>query len=285
MKGSGDARKCEYNCATGCSFKDSICCPSDSFEMHGKCQCNDPSKAPNSDNTKCVSKCTNSGEKYTNGVCCKSYLTGSYGKCVCPTTGQIDDGSKCSACPSGQNYNWITRGCDAPCTKSGTSYKVTRRGKGVCCRSGHTACETVCCPSGTDEVGTSGKCCKPGSTLDAHNNCLEPSHVPRAIKRNGPAEIQLELPSTYFGLTGNANNALCPAQTAACPIEGRSDDDYECIDTTSDLQSCGGCASMGEGVDCTLIQGAKWMGCVKGQCEVYSCGKGYKLVDGSCRRA
>lgn len=88
--------------------------------------------------------------------------------------------------------------------------------------------------------------------------------------------------SGYFGLDANADGDLCPGALAACPIEGAADSDYECLDTQSDLQSCGGCASLGQGKDCTLINGAKWMGCVKGQCEIYSCAKGFKLVDGAC---
>jgi hypothetical protein len=180
---------------------------------------------------------------------------------------------------------------------------MTRRGQGVCCRSGAKACETVCCPQDQEEVGHSGKCCKPGSTLDSKGQCLEPSHVPtknhkrrsstppapRAAAGLVPQQIQLTVSalSAYFGLDENVDGKLCPKELAACPIDGvaSGSSDYECLDIRSDLQSCGGCASMGEGKDCTLIPGAKWMGCVQGECEVYSCAKGFKLVNGACAKA
>jgi hypothetical protein len=41
---------------------------------------------------------------------------------------------------------------------------------------------------------------------------------------------------------------------------------YECIDFATELESCGGCASTGEGVDCTAIPNALSVGCEKGVC-------------------
>jgi hypothetical protein len=41
---------------------------------------------------------------------------------------------------------------------------------------------------------------------------------------------------------------------------------YECLDTTASLESCGGCASTGEGTDCTTIRGANGVGCEAGTC-------------------
>ena len=51
---------------------------------------------------------------------------------------------------------------------------------------------------------------------------------------------------------------------------------YECIDTTQALDSCGGCASTGEGVDCTKIRGARSVGCENSACRVFSCQAGFK---------
>jgi hypothetical protein len=36
---------------------------------------------------------------------------------------------------------------------------------------------------------------------------------------------------------------------------------YECLDTQNDLESCGGCAAIGEGRDCTKITNAAGVGC------------------------
>ncbi|EEB90295.1 hypothetical protein MPER_11515 [Moniliophthora perniciosa FA553] len=51
-----------------------------------------------------------------------------------------------------------------------------------------------------------------------------------------------------------------------------------------ELESCGGCASTGEGQDCTAIKGAWNVGCEQGRCAVYTCFAGYKRSadGGSC---
>ena len=61
---------------------------------------------------------------------------------------------------------------------------------------------------------------------------------------------------------------LCPKGLSACPIAVPSGltGDYECLDTAHELESCGGCASTGEGQDCTAIRGIWNVGCVQGRC-------------------
>jgi hypothetical protein len=61
----------------------------------------------------------------------------------------------------------------------------------------------------------------------------------------------------------------------------------ECVDTTQALDSCGGCASTGEGQDCTAIRGSAGVGCEASKCVIFSCQSGWKLaLDGSkCIRA
>ncbi|GAA5877581.1 hypothetical protein JCM1840_005848 [Sporobolomyces johnsonii] len=75
---------------------------------------------------------------------------------------------------------------------------------------------------------------------------------------------------------------LCPMDEEACPIFPRMGT-YECIDTKSELESCGGCTSRGQGEDCTLIRGAQGVTCESGHCNVYSCQLGWKL-DADFRR-
>lgn len=60
----------------------------------------------------------------------------------------------------------------------------------------------------------------------------------------------------------------------------------ECLDVTQALDSCGGCASTGEGQDCTKIRGAMSMGCETSKCVVYSCEAGWKpsLAGDKCVR-
>jgi len=59
---------------------------------------------------------------------------------------------------------------------------------------------------------------------------------------------------------------------------------FECVDTNSDLESCGGCAvpfssrSTGPlGMDCTSIPGASDIECIRGTCAVRRCAKGWKV--------
>ncbi|ORY90772.1 hypothetical protein BCR35DRAFT_328533 [Leucosporidium creatinivorum] len=76
---------------------------------------------------------------------------------------------------------------------------------------------------------------------------------------------------------------LCPGTETACPIFPRMGT-YECIETDNSLESCGGCASRGEGEDCTAIKGAQGVGCSAGRCQVFTCQDGYKLDHNRCRK-
>ncbi|KAI5450098.1 hypothetical protein NCC49_003725 [Naganishia albida] len=86
----------------------------------------------------------------------------------------------------------------------------------------------------------------------------------------------------------------CPAGLTSCAVEftgGRQY--YECLDTRKDLESCGGCmnpdprfggsTSSGTfGMDCSAIPDASEVACVRGQCIVSACERGFELVDGAC---
>jgi len=78
-------------------------------------------------------------------------------------------------------------------------------------------------------------------------------------------------------------SSACPYGLDACPVSGLSGD-YECLDTAVELESCGGCASIGEGQDCTTIRDAWNVGCERGVCKVYTCAGGFtRAADGkSC---
>ncbi|EDR03516.1 uncharacterized protein LACBIDRAFT_307294 [Laccaria bicolor S238N-H82] len=82
----------------------------------------------------------------------------------------------------------------------------------------------------------------------------------------------------------NAKRRSCPTGLKACGILGRSAKSWECIDTQSDLESCGGCAvpllhglSTPDGEDCAAIAGVSDVSCVNGQCSIHRCMPGYKL--------
>ncbi|GAA5822782.1 hypothetical protein JCM10212_001512 [Sporobolomyces blumeae] len=92
---------------------------------------------------------------------------------------------------------------------------------------------------------------------------------------------------------------FCPPNEVACPIMGSTtygdavrqhfegngtvmgimagDGGYECVNVKEALDSCGGCASTGEGKDCTKIRGASGVGCEGSRCVVFSCRPGWKV--------
>ncbi|KAG0151684.1 hypothetical protein CROQUDRAFT_71416 [Cronartium quercuum f. sp. fusiforme G11] len=72
---------------------------------------------------------------------------------------------------------------------------------------------------------------------------------------------------------------LCPAGLNACPISPFSaSKGYECIDTQEEIESCGGCSSTGEGLNCNTIPGVKYAGCAVGQCLAFECETGFNLT-------
>ncbi|KDR85002.1 hypothetical protein GALMADRAFT_131762 [Galerina marginata CBS 339.88] len=87
----------------------------------------------------------------------------------------------------------------------------------------------------------------------------------------------------YKRSTHKARASLCPTGLDACPVSGLSGD-YECLDTATELESCGGCSTLGKGQDCTAIKGVWNVGCEQGSCKVYTCAGGFQVgADGkSC---
>ncbi|KAK7695107.1 hypothetical protein QCA50_002297 [Cerrena zonata] len=92
------------------------------------------------------------------------------------------------------------------------------------------------------------------------------------------------------------SNALCPYALTACPnnpnsrptsIESWLREGFECVDVQSDLNSCGGCATVSESRDCTTIPNAVGVSCIAGSCRIDSCQSGFvQSINGtSCVRA
>ncbi|KAI0756550.1 hypothetical protein C8Q80DRAFT_1264595 [Daedaleopsis nitida] len=76
--------------------------------------------------------------------------------------------------------------------------------------------------------------------------------------------------------------ALCGQGQMACGIFGRFGDAWECINTDTDLESCGGCAIpldefSPSGVDCTAIPGVLDVSCLEGACAVHRCAPGFTV--------
>ncbi|KAK6908296.1 hypothetical protein I203_102297 [Kwoniella mangroviensis CBS 8507] len=83
----------------------------------------------------------------------------------------------------------------------------------------------------------------------------------------------------------------CPYGLTACNVDGHSGN-YECLDTNTELQSCGGCfygqysnhtSVVGE--DCTTTGAALGASsCIHGKCVASACKKGLALVGGKCQK-
>ncbi|KAI5481557.1 tenascin XB [Pseudohyphozyma bogoriensis] len=188
-----------------------------------------------------------------------------------------------TACASG--YELVSGACQAidltcnvnNCGKLGNQCSFSPSGAtGACVKS---TCVITSCPSGYTLSSTTNACIQ--NTASAH------------AKRSKVEE----------------KRTLCPAGETACPILGSASyalavshhfsslnefsgvmagaGGYECLDTTQSLESCGGCASTGEGQDCTKIRGAVGVGCDSGACVVFSCLAGWKpnLAGTKCVRA
>ncbi|KAF8586881.1 hypothetical protein K439DRAFT_1386452 [Ramaria rubella] len=79
-------------------------------------------------------------------------------------------------------------------------------------------------------------------------------------------------------------DATCPHGWSACGIWGGSRLDYECVDVTADLWSCGGCgipllSTDPVGVDCTAIPGVHDVSCLGSRCVVQRCKSGFTVSD------
>jgi len=68
----------------------------------------------------------------------------------------------------------------------------------------------------------------------------------------------------------------CPHQETACPITAHTFG-FECIDTQTELTSCGGCVTKGQGENCLSIPGADAVGCDHGKCVVFTVMPGFIL--------
>ncbi|KAI9634614.1 uncharacterized protein MKK02DRAFT_27798 [Dioszegia hungarica] len=83
----------------------------------------------------------------------------------------------------------------------------------------------------------------------------------------------------------------CPGSLSACNVEG-VEGSYECLDTKSELESCGGCiygiygnaTAVSLGQDCTKMKGARPRSatCTRGRCVAMACQKGFRLIRGEC---
>eukprot|EP00914_Ancora_sagittata_P010696 GHVO01020792.1.p1 GENE.GHVO01020792.1~~GHVO01020792.1.p1 ORF type:complete len:195 (-),score=12.47 GHVO01020792.1:187-771(-) len=83
---------------------------------------------------------------------------------------------------------------------------------------------------------------------------------------------------------GKHKQQSCKPGWTACGISGGRKNDWECVNTHDDLESCGGCpfdttslTSDVIGVDCTTLPGVADVSCVSGICDVTKCMEGFEI--------
>ncbi|KAL8283468.1 hypothetical protein RQP46_005571 [Phenoliferia psychrophenolica] len=139
------------------------------------------------------------------------------------------------------------------------------------------ACPTNASPVCDDTRNTPCNCaCNSPYVSDGAGACvLPPSASARKRSRgHGATHDQSAVGSLAYSA------ARCPNNESACPI-ANSKDGWECLDTRTSLDSCGGCLATG-GVDCLAIPGVMGVGCVSSQCEISSCMPGWSLKEALC---
>ena len=193
------------------------------------------------------------------------------------TKGSSDAGSKCCkldkrdehGCDSGRQFWW---GGSSICIDNDHDTNVQCPDKTKSCPNNYTwsFSRGHCVPKKPNDCTWQGPCVNPQhSWFPANKWCAGsgPSQHKRSPRRSS---------SLPFGVI---DSARCPEGGVACPI-GRSRSAsalFECLQPDDDLESCGGCSSLGQGADCTAIAGARAVGCTAGLCEVYTCQRGFAV--------
>lgn len=136
--------------------------------------------------------------------------------------------------------------------------------------------------------------CQCGTTMTDNPPATCGPNVPRVFRHISVAPTGFARKRELAART-RAERALghCPRGLHACKIPGS--ESYECLDTSTELEACGGCAhgyfdqnkKGGIGTDCTAIHGVVLGGvsCVRGSCEVARCRNGYRLERNRCVNA
>ncbi|THH30635.1 hypothetical protein EUX98_g3549 [Antrodiella citrinella] len=136
------------------------------------------------------------------------------------------------------------------------------------------------------ETNPCGFQCTDGFTLSPISKPVDCICVPPKIVCNGVCTDAKACPSSVAKreLEVEKRHAVCDRGFTPCGVfewSGmRASQAWECVDTQSDLESCGGCAvplmrGTPRGIDCTAIPGVADVSCGAGSCVVHRCLPGY----------
>ncbi|WWC62452.1 uncharacterized protein I303_105048 [Kwoniella dejecticola CBS 10117] len=152
-------------------------------------------------------------------------------------------------------------------------------------QNGYYTCH--CAANGLSDSGTEMTCGPTSYFIFYHTEAAKASGLTR---RAAPSGVRRSLDDTEE-IISRTHKQHCPLGLTACLVQSQ-DESYECLDTSTELESCGGCmygqygnTTAIAGQDCTNIGAALGAStCVQGQCIASSCRTGWKLVDGKCQK-
>ncbi|GAA6008975.1 hypothetical protein JCM10207_004051 [Rhodosporidiobolus poonsookiae] len=115
-----------------------------------------------------------------------------------------------------------------------------------------------------------GESCKASYVKCKHGLICKPTHKGKVCVDPHPKPSQRAKRSES---SAERRDMLCPGSQIACPLVGGRLG-YECVDTETNIEQCGGCAVDG-GFDCSSLPGVDAVSCNRGMCHVLGCSKGY----------
>ncbi|TNY22368.1 antifreeze glycopeptide AFGP poly protein [Rhodotorula diobovata] len=250
------------------------------------------------------------GATPTGAQCVQAYPDGPYFCGIAGAECATDDNCDNGACVDGACTGGLSANCEVDseclgylyCTTPETDTVGTCGGEGTFCTDPYagnpdgTAADNFdvynsYCSTGFCSVAAGGLCTNFVTQVDADCSfdpdfaCTADTETGRPLVCN-PDTLTCQIRVDPTGARARARRAAangkaalfkrraCPMSHTACAIEGAKG--FECVDTASNLEQCGACASEG-GVDCTSLPGAEAVGCVAGTCEIWSCADGYQF--------
>lgn len=200
--------------------------------------------------------------------------------------------SSSGACACACNDGYYSDTVTGTCVKTTTC--VAPFGTLVTDSTGATS--TCQCSTGYAIDSATGQCdlCAAGYTKQADGTCALVTASQRArLRKRIPERLA---PGLHGFLAGKHHGSKrgshhlskrgeCPEKgETACPLKSG---DFECIDTSSDLASCGGCVGDGDndtGENCLAIPGALNVECFQSKCQVSSCFRGWYFDGSRCTK-
>lgn len=107
--------------------------------------------------------------------------------------------------------------------------------------------------------------CSPGFQQCGDKACIDPAT--QACPSGFPvSKARRSVPACAVGAT------VCPTTTGG----------WECLNTASNLEACGGCPGTEGSVDCSALPGVADVACRASQCVASRCNRGFTLKAGVC---